>query len=81
MRIAKENWVNKKCTDIGECLIRNNTKKSHQIINELTKKKEKITVNVGNDKDGRFVTPKCITDKTEVLKRWTEYCSELFFNK
>ena len=25
------------------------------------------------EKDG-----KCITDKTEVMKRWTEYCSELY---
>ena len=57
MRIAKENWINKKCTDIGECLIRNNTKKAYHIVNELTKKKDKITVNV-HDKDG-----KCITDK------------------
>ena len=46
MRIAKENWINKKYTDIGECLIRNNTKKAYQIVNELTKKKDKITVNV-----------------------------------
>ena len=58
MRIAKENWINNKCTDIGECLIRNNTKKAYQIVNELTKKKDKITVNV-HGKDG-----KCITDKT-----------------
>ena len=72
MRIAKEIWINNKCTDIGECLIRNNTKKAYQIVNELTKKKDKIIVNV-HDKDG-----KCITDKTEVLKRWTEYCSELY---
>ena len=72
MRIAKEIWINNKCTDIGECLIRNNTKKAYQIVNELTKKKDKIIVNV-HDKDG-----KCITDKTEVLKRWIEYCSELY---
>ena len=56
MRIAKENWINKKCTDIGECLIINNTKEAYQIVNELTKQKDKITVNV-HDKDG-----KCITD-------------------
>ena len=72
MRIAKEIWINKKCTDIGECLIRNNTKKDYQIANELTKKKDKIIVNV-HDKYGN-----CITDKTEVLKRWTAYCSELY---
>ena len=72
MRIEKEIWTNNKCTDIGECLIRNNTKKAYQILNELTKKKDKIIVNV-HDKDR-----KCITDKTEVLKCWTEYCSELY---
>ena len=57
IRIAKENWINKIFTDIGESIIRNNTKKAYQI-NELTKKKDNITVNV-HDKDG-----KCITDKT-----------------
>ena len=72
MRIAKEIWINNKCTDIGECLIRNNTKKAYQIVNELTKEKDKIIVNV-HDKDGKY-----ITDKTEVLKRWMEYCSELY---
>ena len=29
MRIANENLINKKCTDIGECLIINNTKKAY----------------------------------------------------
>ena len=72
MIITKEIWINNNCTDIGECLIRNNTKKAYQIVNELTKKKDKIIVSV-HDKDGN-----CITDKTEVLKRWTEYCSELY---
>ena len=72
MRIAKENWINNKCTDIGECLIRNNTKKAYQIVNVLTKKKDKITVNVHN-KDG-----KCITDKREALKRWTAYYFKLY---
>ena len=27
MNKAKSNWINQKCTDIGKCLIRNNTKK------------------------------------------------------
>ena len=72
MRISKEIWSNNKCTDIGECLIRNNTKKAYQIVNELTKKKDNIIVNV-HDTDG-----KCITDKTEVMKSWTAYCSELY---
>ena len=72
MRKAKENWFNQKCTDIGNCLIRNNTKKAYHIVNDLTKQKDKIDVNI-NDKDG-----KCITDKSDVMKRWTEYCSVLY---
>ena len=45
----------------------------YQIVNKyLTKRKDKITVNV-HDKEG-----KCITDNIEVLKRWTEYYSELY---
>ena len=65
MRKLKENWTNQKCTDIGNCLIRNNTKKIYQIVNDLTKQKEKIAVNI-NVKDG-----KCFTDKSDVMKRWT----------
>ena len=30
MRIEKENWINNKCTHIGECLIRSNTKKAYR---------------------------------------------------
>ena len=71
IRKTKENWSNQKCTDIGNCLIRNNTNKSYQIVNYLTKQKDKIAVNI-NDKYG-----KCITYKSDVMKRWTEYFSEL----
>ena len=40
-RIAKENWINKKCTDIGECLIRNNAKKAKKtklLMNKLKRR-------------------------------------------
>ena len=72
MRKVLENWTNQKCTDIGNCLIRNNTKKAYQIVNDLTKQKDKIAVNInGKNK-------KCIIEKSDVMKRWTEYCSELY---
>ena len=60
MRKAKKNMINQKSTDIGNCLIRNNTKKAYQIVNDLTKQKDKIAVNI-NGKDG-----KCITDKSDL---------------
>ena len=67
MRKAKENWINQKCIDIGNCIIRNNTNEAYQIINNLNKQKDIIAVNI-NGKDG-----KCITYKSDVMKRWTEY--------
>ena len=72
MKKAKDNWIKHKCADLGNCLNRNNSKKAYQIVKDLTKRKNKIAVNI-QDKDG-----KCITDKEDVLKRWTEYCSELY---
>ena len=72
MKKAKENWINQKCIDIGDCLTRNNTKRAYQIVKDLTKPKDNAAVNI-QDKHG-----KCITDKMDVRKRWTEYCSELY---
>ena len=63
MKKAKENWIKQKCADLGNCLNRNNSKKAYQIVKDLTKRKNKIAVNI-QDKDG-----KCITDKEDVLKR------------
>ena len=57
MKKAKENWINQKCIDIGDCLTRNNTKRAYQIIKDLTKPKDNAAVNI-QDKHG-----KCITDK------------------
>ena len=42
MKKAKENWIKHKFSDIGECLNKNNTKKSYQIVNDLTKQKRAI---------------------------------------
>ena len=72
MKKAKENWINQKCIDIGDFLTRNNTKRAYQIFKDLTKPKHNAAVNI-QDKHG-----KCITDKMDVRKRWTEYCSELY---
>ena len=69
---AKENWIIQKCIDIGDCLTRNNTKRSYQIFKDLTKPKDNAAVYI-QDKHG-----KCITDKMDVRKRWTQYCSELY---
>ena len=72
MRKSKENRINQQFIDIGNYLIRHNTKKAYKIINDLTKQKDKIAINI-NGKDGKF-----ISDKSDILKQWTEYCSELY---
>ena len=65
MRKAKDNWINQKYTDIGNCIIMNNTKKVYNIINNLTKQKDNIAVNI-ND-----IAGKCIIEKSDIMKRWT----------
>ena len=72
MKKAKDNWINQKCLDIGDCLTRNNTKRAYNIVKDLTKPKDNAAVNI-QDKYG-----KCITDKMDIRKRWTEYCLELY---
>ena len=80
MKKAKENWINQKCIDIGDCLTRNNTKRAYQIVKDLTKPKDNAAVNI-QDINSLYTVynhGKCITDKMDVRKRWTEYCSELY---
>ena len=73
MKKAKKNWINQKCIYIGDCLTRNNTKRAYQIVNDLTKPKDNAAVNIQDKHVSKF-----ITDKMDVRKRWTEYCSELY---
>ena len=50
----------------------NNSKKAYQTVRDLTKPKQSKT-NTVQDKNG-----KCLTEEQDILKRWTEYCSELY---
>ena len=51
---------------------KNNSKKAHQLVKELTRSKQGKTTTI-QDKAG-----KCLTEEQDILKRWTEYCSELY---
>ena len=53
-------------------LKKNNSKKAYQLVTELTSSKQGRTTTI-QDKAG-----KCLTEEQDILKRWTEYCSELF---
>ena len=51
---------------------KNNSKKAYQLVKELTSSKQGRTTTI-QDEPG-----KCLTEKQDILKRWTEYCSELY---
>ena len=51
---------------------KNNSKKAYQLVKDLTSTKKVRTSTIQN-KDG-----KSLTEDQEILKRWTEYCSELY---
>jgi len=72
MRKAKEDWIEHQCSEIEENLQKNNTKKAYQTVKDLTATKQG-QVNTIQDKEG-----KCLTEEHEIMKRWTEYCSELY---
>jgi hypothetical protein len=50
----------------------NNTKQAYQIVKQLTSSKQGRITTI-QDKSG-----KCLTEECDILKRWTEYCSELY---
>ena len=72
MRNAKEDFISEKCSNIEENLARNNSKKAYQLVKDLTSTKQRGST-VIQDKKGE-----CLTEESDVLKRWTEYCAELY---
>ena len=72
MRRAKEKWIEEQCQSIEENLKKNNSKKAYQLVNDLTSIKQGRTTTI-QDKAGN-----CLTEERDILKRWTEYCSELY---
>ena len=72
MRKAKEIWIEEQRQGIEENLQKNNSKKAYQLVKELTSSKQGRTTTI-QDKAG-----KCLTEEQDILKRWTEYCSELY---
>ena len=72
MKKAKENCLNNECKDIDNSFASNRSKKAYSIIKVLTKKKSE-TINTILNKDG-----KVLCEDTHIIKRWTEYCQELY---
>ena len=75
MTKAKESWIAEQCDEIEQNLKINNTKKAYETVKNLTKPKSN-KVNSIKDKNGEV-----IVEKTKILERWTEYCTELYNHK
>ena len=72
MKKAKQKWIEDQCREIEESHSRNNSKKAYTLVKDLTKPKMAKVCTIQN-KEGM-----CLTDEEAILKRWTEYCAELF---
>ena len=72
MKKAKMNWIEEQCQEIEDSLKKNTSKKTYQLVKDLTSTKQGRTTTI-QDKDG-----KCLTEEQDILKRWSEYCSELY---
>ena len=72
MRKTNEAWIEEQYQGIEENLHENNSKKAYQLVKELTSSKQGRTTTIHHNA-GIY-----LTEKQDILKRWTEYCSELY---
>ena len=72
MNKEKENWIGEQCQNIDDCLKKNNSKKAYKLVQDLTSARQERTTTI-QDKGGT-----CLTANEDIVKRWTEYCSELY---
>ena len=74
-RKFKENWLGEQCSEIEENLRKNNSKRVYQLVKDVT------TVKQGKATTIQDHSAKYLTEERQILKRWTEYCSELYSYK
>ena len=65
MKKAKENWIGDECSEIEENLRKNNRKRAHQLVKDLT------TVKQGKATTVQDSSGKCLTEERKILNRWT----------
>ena len=69
---GKENWIGEQCSEIEEKLKKNNSKREHQLVKDLTTVKQGKTTTV-QDRSGKH-----LTEEGGILNRWTAACPELY---
>ena len=72
---ARQTWIEKRSKELDDNLGKNNSKKSYQLVKDLTSSKQG-SINTVQDKNGM-----CLTEDKDILSRWTKYCSELYNHK
>ena len=72
MKKANENWIGEQCSEFEENLRKNNSKRAHQLVKDLT------TVKQGKASTVQDRSGKCLEEEQEILNRWAEYCFELY---
>ena len=72
MKKTKMNWIEEQCQDIEDSMKKNNSKKTYQLVKDLTSTKQGRTSTIQDNDE------KCLTEEQDILKRWSEYCSELY---
>jgi len=69
---AKEQWIQQECSKIEAGIRSNNTKQAFQTLKTLTHSSTNQITCI-EDADGNLLTA-----KTDIVKRWEEYCQELY---
>ena len=72
MKKAKENWIGEQCSEIEENLRKNNSKRTYQLVKDLTTVKQGKATTV-QDRSGKY-----LTEERQIMNQWTEYCSKLY---
>ncbi|KAL8611307.1 hypothetical protein ACOMHN_013738 [Nucella lapillus] len=72
MKDAKENWITEQCNNIDKGMRDGNIKVAFKTLKTLSKS-QKAKSSVIEDKNGFL-----LTEETKVLRKWTEYCQELY---
>ena len=72
LKKAKEDWIDNQCKEIDACLNKNNSYKAYQLVKDLASEKQGRSITI-QDKSGKY-----LTEEQEILRRWAEYCSELY---
>ena len=80
---ARETWIEERCQEIDDSLGKNNSKKAHQLVKDLTSSKQGRTTTIQENKKTKTKKQngKRLTEDKDILNRWTEYCSKLYNHK